>query len=305
MQIYIQKNKKIETLKEFDFKLEKEIQNICEDNLPVLFGLEKVKSEFELNNLRIDTLAYDSKNKSFVIIEYKRNKNFSVIDQGFAYLSLLLNNKAEFILEYNENCNKNFRKKDIDWEQTRVIFISPFFTVYQKQSVNFQDLPMELWEIKKFDNDIIVFNQIEALKNSESIKTVTKASKEINLVSKQIKTYTENEHLDNANINIKEIYEIIKERVFSFAGNVRIKPRKLYIGFVNKTNFLDIKIQKKSLKVWLNLKTGILDDPKKYARDVSNIGHWGNGDYEINIENSAKVDFDYLESLIKQSYFKN
>ncbi|MEA3307712.1 MAG: hypothetical protein U9Q34_08010, partial [Elusimicrobiota bacterium] len=176
MQIYIQKDKKVEILREFDFKLEKELQNICEDNLSVLFGLEKIKSEFELDNLRIDTLAYDSKNKSFVIIEYKRGKNFSVIDQGYAYLSLLLNNKAEFILAYNENCNKNFRKKDIDWEQTRVVFISPFFTIHQKQSVNFKDLPIELWEIKRFANKILVFNQIEALKNSESIKTVSKAS---------------------------------------------------------------------------------------------------------------------------------
>jgi predicted transport protein len=27
-----------------------------------------------------------------------------------------------------------------------------------------------------------------------------------------------------------------------------------------------------------------LNDPKKIARDVSNMGHWGNGDYEIKIK---------------------
>ncbi len=49
-----------------------------------------VKSEFQLNNLRIDTLAFDKESNSFVIIEYKRGVNFSVIDQGYAYLALLI-----------------------------------------------------------------------------------------------------------------------------------------------------------------------------------------------------------------------
>lgn len=76
----------LESIKESPFKLEKEIQKICEINLEIIFGLHFVKSEFILNNFRIDSLAYAKETKSFVIIEYKRDKNFSVIDQGYAYL---------------------------------------------------------------------------------------------------------------------------------------------------------------------------------------------------------------------------
>jgi hypothetical protein len=65
------------------------------------------------------------------IIEYKRDKNFSVIDQGYACLALLLNNKAEFILLYNEKNMNPLRKEDVDWTQSRVIFVSPSFTTYQ------------------------------------------------------------------------------------------------------------------------------------------------------------------------------
>jgi len=39
---------------------------------------------------------------------------------------------------------------------------------------------------------------------------------------------------------------------------------------------------------------------KKLARDVSKIGTWGNGDYLIKVENDK--DFEYIMSLIKQSY---
>jgi hypothetical protein len=44
-----------------------------------LFELDFVKSEFELHGLRIDTLAFDNESKAFVIIEYKKDRNFSVM----------------------------------------------------------------------------------------------------------------------------------------------------------------------------------------------------------------------------------
>jgi hypothetical protein len=59
--------------------------------------------------------SLDNENKSFVIIEYKIDQSFSVIDQGYAYLGLLLNNKAEFILEYNERKSLSLKRGDVDW----------------------------------------------------------------------------------------------------------------------------------------------------------------------------------------------
>src|SRR6478672_6912893 len=134
---------KLTLIKEADFKLEREIQKLIEDNLKLVFGFEYVRSEFGINNFRIDTLGFDKEQKSFVIIEYKRDKNFSVIDQGYAYLSLMLNNKADFILEYNENCLDTLKRDDVDWSQSKVIFISPSFTSYQREAINFKDLPIE------------------------------------------------------------------------------------------------------------------------------------------------------------------
>ena len=133
MPIFNLKNNQLERVKERKFKLEKEIQTLTEGNLNVILGLEFVKSEFPLKNFRIDTLAFDNENKSFVIIEYKRDKNFSVIDQGYAYLSLMLNNKSDFILEYNENKSSTLKRDDVDWSQSKVIFISPSFTNYQEK----------------------------------------------------------------------------------------------------------------------------------------------------------------------------
>ena len=294
--------KKLEYIKEKPFRLEKDIQELTENNLKTIFGLEFVKSEFALNNFRIDTLAFDKESNAFVIIEYKRDKNFSVIDQGYAYLSLMLNNKADFILEFNENLDKTLKRTDVDWSQSRVLFVSPAFTNYQREAINFKDLPIELWEVKRFENTTVSYEQIQKAGAQESIKTISKSDKTIDQVAKEIKVYSEPEHLKIATIQIKELYEKLKSSILNF-NNIEIKPKKKYIAFVAGTNVVDVKVQKNALKLHINLKKGELDDSKQLTRDVSNIGHHGNGDYELQFRNDDNLE--YIMSLIKQSLKKN
>ena len=91
--------------------------------------------------------------------------------------------------------------------------------------------------------------------------------------------------------------------VFNISGEIKIRPRKVYIGFVAKTNFTDVEVQSARLKIFLNVKIGKLDDPKKLARDVSKKGHWGNGDYEISFGDD--LNLEYILSLVKQAYLRN
>ena len=71
----------------------------------------------------------------------------------------MLNNKSDFILEYIESMNKSLKKENIDWSQSNVIFVSKSFTEYQRKSVNFKDVPFELWEIQKFSNKTLSLSQ--------------------------------------------------------------------------------------------------------------------------------------------------
>lgn len=297
-------NNLLENIKEKPFKLEKEIQSLTETNLKAIFGLEFVKSEFSLNNFRIDTLAFDLESGTFVIVEYKRDKNFSVIDQGYAYLSLMLNNKADFILEYNENSKENLMRKDIDWSQSRVIFISPSFTTYQKEAINFKDLPIELWEIKRYNNQTVNYNQIKTSGAKESVKTISRQDEAIEKVTKEIKVYTENDHINRGETETQELYKKLKDGINNLDDSISYQAKKQTIGFKIEANiFCDIVILSKSLKMYLNLKSGELQDEKKIARDVSNVGHWGNGSYEIKMKDTENIE--YILSLIKQSLKKN
>ena len=302
MELFSILNNKIKSISTKEFKLEKEIQSLIEKNVDTLFNLQFVKSELTIKNFRIDTLCFDKENKSFVIIEYKKGSNYSVIDQGYTYMSLLLNNQSDFILEYNDICNQNLKKSDVDFQQSKIIFISPQFSEFQKHSINFRDVPFELWEIKRYENDLISIIQHKSSSN-ESISSISKDENNIvNIVSREIKVYSEEYHLSsNIKDEIKEIYFNLKERILNI-GEVNIVPRKFYICFSKRTNFVDIEIRNKDIKLYINLKKGELEDPNKITKDVSNTGHWGNGDYEIRL--NSDTDLDYIMYLINQSYKK-
>lgn len=299
MIIYSNSNGSLKEKKEKPFKLEKDIQKIFEENLFQIMGLDLVKSEFTIKNKRIDTLAFDKQSKAFIIIEYKRDRNSSVVDQGFTYLSLMLENRADFIIEYNESLKQNLKRDDVDWSQTRVVFVSTGFTENQIQATNFKDIAIELWEIKQFEDNLISISQIKKSSSAESIKPLAQQNEALSKVTKEIKVYTEQDHLENVNDAVQELYEKFKASILNLSDGIEIQPKKDYIAFKKGTNITDITVLKKSLKLWINLKKGKLDDPKKLAEDVSSKGHWGNGDYQIQIENDNNLE--YIMSLVKQA----
>jgi predicted transport protein len=302
MKLFTINNDKLKSISSTDFKLEKDIQNLVEKNLEELFHLQFVKSELTIKNFRIDTLGYNKESKSFVIIEFKKEKNFSVIDQGYTYMSLLLNNKSDFILEYNETSNGVLKRDDIDWTQSKILFISPQFTEYQKHSVNFKDVPFELWEIKKYDNNTVGLIQHKTTSN-ESISTVSKDSGNvINQVSKEIKVYNEEYHLTRSKNRpewVIELYKSLKERILNL-GEVEIIYRGDRITFIRKRPFTDVVIYDKGLYIIINLKAGQINDPNKLTKDISKLRHWGFGDYQILMDN--KTDIDYVMFILNQSY---
>lgn len=69
MELFDLKGKTLIPVKKIDFKLEKEIQDLVEDNVQEVFDLEFVSSEFTVGEFRIDTLCFDNDTNSFVIIE--------------------------------------------------------------------------------------------------------------------------------------------------------------------------------------------------------------------------------------------
>ena len=276
--IVFRKKDKIKQLDMLNFKLERELQNFIEENLKEIFQFEFLATEYPINNFRFDTLAYDRENNTFTIIEYKRGKNESLVDQGLAYLSTLLDRRSDIVLLFNKVFEANKQIEDFEWDLVRVYFVSTQFTEFQRAATSFKDMPFLLFEVKRFEGDLYVISEVL----TKSKNTTPKVGNGP-VVPADIKVYTEDDHKQNIPARVVELYDEVRDRLLEL-DDVEIKPLKIYIAFktLNK-NFCDVKIQKDSLLVYLNLPHGRLDDAYNKTRDVSKIGHHGNGDYTFKL----------------------
>lgn len=283
-------------LKQNDFKNEKELQTFFENNIDSILGYKFIDTEFIVGNFRIDSLAFDEESKSFRIIEYKNVKNYSLVDQGYTYLKLMLERKADFVLQYNIKTKSSLTTKDIDWSQARIVFVSPIYTDYQLNATDFKNIPIDLVKVTRYEEDII---EINFIKKTSNVKMQDIQSESIqNEVNKEIIVYTEEDHLSKVSDDIRNIYEKLKNRILEL-DDIDLEAKKLYIAFKGTRNIIDIEFHKNKLKVYINMKKGSLNDPLKITKDISNTGHWGNGDYCVTIDSEDEID--NIIPLIKQS----
>jgi predicted transport protein len=308
-------NEKLAFIKEKKIDLEKDVQKITEENLDTIFGLKFVSGslnkEFSVKaqeqDFYIDTLAWNESEKTFVIIEYKKDKSFSVIDQGFAYLSAMLNNQAEFVLELNEKLKKNYKKDDINWEGSRVIFIANEFTNYQKNAINFKDLPMYLYEARFYEGGIVEYDPIKPYNTTSSINKLSH-NKIIQRVAKEVKVYGVDDLIKPEWTDTNELYEILRDSILALGQNVQEVINKYYFTYkISKNgqwyNFAELVPQAGGLMVHLDMEIKRFNDPKKILEDCSKVGHHATGNTKFKFDNSDQLE--YAISLIEQSYEKS
>lgn len=293
MRIFQLRDSNLIEIREKSFDLERTVQNLVERNLDSMFsGLEFVETEFQIHDLRPDTIAFDSEKKSFVIIEYKNIQNRSLIDQGVSYYQLLHERKESFVLLYNKKTNKTLDVGDINWDETRIIFISPEYTKYQKRANSFQGLPIELYEIKKYHDDIIVLNNIEHsriqshdnLKSSNARITLSEYVEEDYLAGKYHNQYPTEE--------IKKLWNKLKETIENTFEDIEFKQKKIYGGYYLKDGGFSIcTLEALKNKIILNYSTSnmTLLETSEFVEDVSNIGHHGVGNFRSSIKSSSDI----------------
>ena len=168
----------------------------------------------------------------------------------------------------------------------------------QKISTKFKDIAIELIEVKQFKDGHIIINSLKDDSSQVSVKTITKNDKVFESVSREIKVYTEEDHLNNGSDKTKELYEDLKSAILNIDSSIKIEAKKLYIAFKQSTNICDVEIQKDKLKIYLNAKWGTIDDPKHLFKDVRKVGHWGNGEYRAEISDDNNIG--YIIDLIRQ-----
>ncbi|GAA8501418.1 DUF262 and DUF1524 domain-containing protein [Helicobacter pylori] len=100
----------------------------------------------------------------------------------------------------------------------------------------------------------------------------------------------------------RELFDILRKEIKALDERITENFNQDYISYKFSKNFVDIVVQTKDLKLYLNMPFNELQDEKNLARDMTNKGHLGNGDIEVKLK--TKEDIPYCLGLIKQALEK-
>ncbi len=100
----------------------------------------------------------------------------------------------------------------------------------------------------------------------------------------------------------RELFDILSKGIKALDERITESFMKAYIAYKFKTNFVDIVVQTKDLKLYLNMKFNELQDEKNLASDATNKHHNGNGNIEVKLK--TKENIPYCLGLIKQALEK-
>ncbi len=305
MAIFEIKEKDVKRIKPTEFKLEKELQNLIEQNLETFFNCQLIASEFSTGNLhagRIDTLAISEDNNP-VIIEYKKVASSELINQSLYYLHWMTDHKGDFQV----TANKRFKKEiEIDWSEIRVICIAPEFKKYDLHAVQMMGSNIELWQYKLYENGIISIDEVFRKSGAQNISSeregkdpvMVEAGKKAAQTRKSA-IYTFEEHANKLNADLVDLHYEIREYIVNLDSSIEETPKQNYISYKTSQNFVCLESQKRKMLLFLKINPDEIENMPKQARDVRSIGHFGTGDFEFTIKNLD--DFEIAKPLIELS----
>ena len=283
-----------------NFNLEKELQTLIEKNLEDIFSCHFIASEFSTGAEhagRIDTLAL-SEDKNPVIIEYKKEESSSLLNQSLFYLSWIKDHKGDFEIAVQKKLGSDII---IDWSSIRVICIAPDFKKYDLHAAKVMAANIELWKYRLYTNQTIsfdvVYQHVDPSDSKKHIKTIGDSKRD-----GEVKDYSFEGHIEGKSEKIVEITKCIQEYILGLDDNFIEIPRKNYLAYKISQNIVCMEIHKNEVLLFLKLNYTDVDNPPSNARDVSNIGHFGTGNFELRIK--SKDNMESVKSLIYLAYQK-
>ena len=155
---------KIAELKDVGFGDEDHLHKLIEKNIGTLFQnltfLRREFRELDAGLHRLDTVAFDRRQNTFVAIEYKNKLDRGVIDQAKAYLTHMKKNRHALMVEYVNNVGGGaLDLKSYNWEGVYAIIMAPEFHQNQIDSAE-DDGDLELHEVRRYDDGTMTVRRV-------------------------------------------------------------------------------------------------------------------------------------------------
>ena len=293
--------------------VERELHDLMEKHMECFLGIRFAAHEYSTGKNhrgRIDSLGLDE-NYCPVIIEYKRQTNENVINQGLYYLDWLLDHQAEFKLLIMERFGKE-SADSLEWSGTRVLCVAGDFTKYDEHAVAQIGRNIELIRYKYFSDDLLLLEWLNPVQERGGTRqTVTsvasfggEAQPEPPL-GKRAKdgSNTFAAHFAAMPEDVRVLYDELHSFVMSLGDDINAKELRLYLAFSRLKNFVCLLPMKNGLKLWVTLSPYVVQLEDGFIRDMRGVGHWGTGDLEMCIRN--KDDLAKAKPIIERAYQEN
>ena len=283
-------------------KLEKQLQTLIERHIETFLHIRFVASEYSTGKThagRIDTLGLDE-NFCPTIIEYKRNSNANVINQGLFYLDWLMDHRGEFELLVLRQFGQETADK-IDWTAPRLLCIAEDFSRYDEHAVQQMNRNIELIKYAHYPgHDLLMLDLVNA------VVAQSEGQEESKPGSSESRQYTtQAEHLERADEPLKVLFGAVSDYMADLGDDVQERFLAWYIAYKRLKNFATVQLQtsKNSLLMWLSLNPEEITLEEGFSRDVRGVGHHGTGDVELTIRNLD--DLEKAKPLIQKSFEEN
>lgn len=280
------------------FENERQLQRICENNLEELFQVRFIDTEFstgEVHGGRIDTIGIDYENNP-VIIEYKLDKNNTVLNQGLYYMDWLVDHKGDFELAVRNRLGNNIK---INWTNPKLFLIAQEYSKYDKHAVNRINYDISLYKYLAYEDGSFYIENIIYNENCNT-KEITREGSKIEKNNKyEWKNYNLENHINNKSEKIVDLYKELDERIMAINDQIEKKYRQIYIGYKTTRNFAEIQIQANSIQIYVLVEKGSEIDYKNKLEIVPKSYQWVvKSRFNIN----SVDDLDYAMDIIKESY---
>lgn len=295
----------LKSIESDNFAKEKELQSLIEANLPTVFSCRFVASEFSTGQNhagRIDTLAL-SEDKNPVIIEYKKGESSSLVTQSLFYLHWLIDHQGDFEIAARKTLGGQL---EIDFSGIRVICLAPNYKKYDLHAVQVMGANIELWTYRLFGNHTLYLEEVFQ-KSGFSVPATSENGKNPVLVggkkgahTRATGSYTVEQHFKGKSEKVQALARQVQEFILNIDPAIAENPRKMYIGYKTSQNIVCMEIHQQKIALYVKLKPDSLGELPPFARDVSEIGHYGTGDLELTIKNDD--DLERAKPYIEKAY---
>lgn len=280
--------------------LERSLQALIEANLETFLGVRFLETEFSTGREhggRIDTLGIDE-NGGPVIIEYKRATNANVINQGLFYLNWLIGHRGDFEMLVLKKLGVGAAQA-VEWSTPRLICIAGDFSKYDEHAIKQMNRNIELIRYVRFGDELLLLEQVNAVSAPPEVDEPALVNGN---ASPRGRTKTVSDYLAQADQELTDRYEALKDYLVNLGDDVQVKTLKNYFAFKRIKNFacVEVHTRTRNLLVYVKVDPDSIPLEPGFTRDVREIGHFGTGDLEIVI--SSPDDFEKAKPLLQRSY---